>query len=235
MNSIKDDRGFNQGFKLVKSTEIRMRRRANWMMKEFESGKKSVLEIGCGRGEVGYWIAEQTNLDVLATDLCVPFIEGAKEKYQLPNLKFEVLDFNNAAQVNGRKFDYIIGNGILHHLYYHLPQALTTIKSLLNKNGKMIFMEPNIYNPYCALIFNIPYLRVKAHLEPDEMAFSKTFISKELKSVGFSNIQVSYRDFLLPGVPAFTTKLFIHGGNIAEKIPGIKMLSQSIFIVAENA
>ena len=136
MRSIKDDRGFNQGFELVKSTEIRMRRRANWMMNEFEHGRKSVLEIGCGRGEVSYWIAEQTKMEILATDLCEPFIESAKEKYQLPNLKFEVLDFNNASQVNGRKFDYIIGNGILHHLYYNLPQALTTIKSLLNKNGK---------------------------------------------------------------------------------------------------
>ncbi len=235
MNSIKDDRGFNQGFELVKSTEIRMRRRANWMMNEFESDKKSVLEIGCGRGEVSYWIAEKTNMDVLATDLCIPFIESAKEKYQLPNLKFEVLDFNNASQVNGRKFDYIIGNGILHHLYYNLPKALTTIKSLLNKNGKMIFMEPNIYNPYCALIFKIPYLRVKAHLEPDEMAFSKSFISRELRDVGFSNIEVTYKDFLLPGVPDFAIRPLIHLGNVAERIPGIKIMSQSIFIVAENS
>jgi 2-polyprenyl-3-methyl-5-hydroxy-6-metoxy-1,4-benzoquinol methylase len=235
MSSIKDDRGFNQGFELVKSTKIRMKRRANWIMGEFESGKKSVLEIGCGRGEVSNWIAEQTKMDILATDLCVPFIESAKEKYQLPNLKFEVLDFNNASQVNGRKFDYIIGNGILHHLYYNLPQALTAIKSLLNKNGKMIFMEPNIYNPYCALIFKVPILRIKAHLEPDEMAFSKSFISNELSKTGFSNIKVSYKDFLLPGVPDFAIKPLIQFGNIAERIPGIKMLSQSIFIVAENS
>jgi 2-polyprenyl-3-methyl-5-hydroxy-6-metoxy-1,4-benzoquinol methylase len=211
-----------------------MRRRANWMMNEFESNKKSVLEIGCGRGEVSFWIAEQTKMEVLGTDLCVPFIEKAKTAFQLPNLNFEVLDFNNAAQVKGRKFDYIIGNGILHHLYYHLPEALSNIKSLLHKNGKMIFMEPNIYNPYCALIFQIPFLRKKAHLEPDEMAFSKSFISKELKKAGFVNVHVSYKDFLLPGVPDFAINPLIQIGNVAEKLPGLKMISQSIFIVGEN-
>ena len=234
MSSIKDDRGFNQGFELVKSTEIRMRRRAKWMMDSFGTEKKSVLEIGCGRGEVSFWIAEQTKMEVLGTDLCVPFIEKAKESFKLSNLNYEVLDFNNASQVKGRKFDYIIGNGILHHLYYHLPEALATIKSLLNKNGKMIFMEPNIYNPYCALIFQIPFLRKKAHLEPDEMAFSKSFISQQLKKAGFSNVEVSYKDFLLPGVPDFAINPLIHLGNIAEKIPVLKMMSQSIFIIGEN-
>lgn len=235
MSSIKDDRGFNQGFELVKSTEIRMKRRAQWFQDRMDSqSNKTVLEIGCGTGEVSLWIAENSKLNVLGTDLCVPFIENAAKQYQRPNLSFEVLDFNNPEQVKHRKFDYIIGNGILHHLYYHLPEALITIKSLLNPGGKMIFMEPNIYNPYCALIFNIPALREKAHLEPDEMAFSKSFISQKLQAAGFKNIEVEYKDFLLPGIPEFLIAPSIAIGNIAEKLPLVKNVSQSIFIEAQN-
>ena len=59
-----------------------------------------------------------------------------------------MLDFNKLEQVNGRKFDYIIGNGILHHLYHHLDEALKTLYSLLNDQGRIVFLEPNIYNPY---------------------------------------------------------------------------------------
>lgn len=231
MASIVDDRGFNQGFELVKSTEVRMRRRATWMLNEMNTSLQgSVLEIGCGTGEVSYWMAQQSPLHILGTDLCVPFIDEAKKKFLLPNLSYEVLDFNQPEQVQGRTFDYIVGNGILHHLYYHLDDALRTLHQLLKPGGKIIFMEPNIYNPYCAFIFN--YARKWANLEPDEMAFSKSFIENKLHATGFSQVNVQYKDFLLPGIPDFLIQPSIAAGNVLEKMPLVKMVSQSLFIVA---
>ena len=233
MASIIDDRGFNQGFKLVKSTELRMRRRADWIATEMiNNSPKNVLEIGCGTGEVSYWIADKYHHDVLGTDLCEPFIDYAKQEFKLPNLRYETLDFSNTKDVNGRKFDYIIGNGILHHLYRNLDNALINMHELLNKGGKIIFMEPNIYNPYCALIFN--FARNWAKLEPDEMAFSKKYISKKLKAAGFCNIKVDFKDFLLPGIPNFLINPSILIGNVLEKTPLIKCTSQSLFISAEK-
>lgn len=231
MASIVDDRGFNQGFELVKSTEVRMRRRAAWMLQEIDKNTQGqVLEIGCGTGEVSYWMAQQSPLHILGTDLCAPFIDEAKKKFLLPNLSYEVLDFNKPEQVQGRTFDYIVGNGILHHLYYHLDDALRTLHRLLKQGGKIIFMEPNIYNPYCAFIFN--YARNWANLEPDEMAFSKSFIEKKLHATGFNSVDVQYKDFLLPGIPEFLIQPSITIGNVLEKIPLINMVSQSLFIVA---
>jgi ubiquinone/menaquinone biosynthesis C-methylase UbiE len=236
MASIKDDRGFNQGFELVKSTEVRMKRRSDLILTETEkSATKKILEIGCGTGEIAYWMAQNSPAQVLGTDLCVPFIEDAGKKYQLPNLQYAVLDFNKADQFKGEKFDYIVGNGILHHLYYHLDEALKNMLGLLNKGGKMIFMEPNIYNPYIHFIFSYPKLRVKAHLEPDEMAFSKNFIEDKLLTAGYTNIKVEYRDFLLPGIPAFLINPSVVVGDVLEKIPVVKKVSQSIFITAEKA
>ena len=232
-DNIMDDRGFNQGFKLVKSTEVRMRRRADWMIsKMLPDSSKNVLEIGCGTGEVSYWIAEKTGMQVFATDLCIPFIDEAKVKLKLPNLEFEFLDFKNPEQVKNRTFDYIIGNGILHHLYFHLDDTLQTLNKLLNKDGKIIFIEPNIYNPYCALIFN--FARKWAKLEPDEMAFSKPFITEKLKVAEFTKIKVNYKDFLLPGIPNFLIKPSIYIVDLAENSILLKWLSQSIFIEASK-
>jgi 2-polyprenyl-3-methyl-5-hydroxy-6-metoxy-1,4-benzoquinol methylase len=232
--SIVDDRGYNQGFKETFALKKRMERRAGWMINEMNAkvGKK-VLEIGCGTGYVSYYIAGKTGMQMIGSDLCEPFIEEATKKYILPNLSFLILDFNKAATGIHNKFDYIIGNGILHHLYYNLDEVLSTLKNLLNLQGKIIFMEPNIYNPYVAAIFKNKRLRTWAKLEPDEMAFSRAFIRKKLQSTGFKNIKVRYKDFLLPGVPRLLVKPSIVIGNVLEKTP-FKFVSQSILICAEN-
>lgn len=144
-----------------------------------------------------------------------------------------MLDFNMAAESVHEKFDYVIGNGILHHLYYNLANSLLTLKNLINPQGKIIFMEPNIYNPYVTAIFKNRAFRKWARLEPDEMAFSKKFIEKKLDQAGFENIKVEYKDFLLPGIPAFLVKPSIIIGDFLEKTP-LKFISQSIFISAQK-
>jgi len=232
--SIVDDRGYNQGFKESASSRKRMERRADWMIEEMdiESGK-SVLEIGCGTGYLSYYIAKKTGMRVAGTDLCRPFIEEATRNYILPNLSYYIVDFNQAAESVHEPFDYVVGNGILHHLYYNLKESLLTLKRLINPGGKIIFMEPNIYNPYVSAIFKNKALRKWARLEPDEMAFSKKFIESELDHAGFENIKVKYKDFLLPGIPALFINPSIVLGNFLEKTP-VKFISQSIFITAQK-
>lgn len=234
MAAITDDRGYNQIFEQSEVNLIRLKRRAEWLISEMKPGAgKSVLEIGCGTGYMAYIMANHTGMQTLGSDLCEPFIREAREKYILPNLSFEVLDFNTAANTVHNRFDYIVGNGILHHLYHHLDEVFITFKDLLNPGGKIIFMEPNIYNPYVAAIFKNKTLRKSAKLEPDEMAFSKTFISKKLDKANYKNVRVSYRDFLLPGIPRLLVKPSIVIGNALEKTP-LKFISQSILISAEK-
>lgn len=232
MSAIRDDRGFNQIFEQNKVNLIRLKRRADWFIGHMQPAPdKSVLEIGCGSGFMSYHIAKTTAMHVIGADLCVPFIEEARKKYTSPNLKFEVLDFNEASERIQHKFDYITGNGILHHLYYNLENVLNTFQKLLTPQGRIIFMEPNIYNPYVAAIFKNKLLRKMAKLEPDEMAFSKGFIDKKLQAAGFKNIQITYKDFLLPGIPVWAVTPSIILGNVLEKTP-LKIISQSILITA---
>lgn len=233
MENIKDDRGFNQVWGDSKSTRIRAERRCDYMISQMNiQPGASVMEIGCGTGKNCFMLAKKTGMNVLGTDLCVPFIEDAKKNFQLPNLRYDILDFNQASQFKGEKFDYIIGNGILHHLYHHLDDAFTNMRNLLKDNGKIIFLEPNLYNPYVYLIFSYDKLRTLTHLEPDEMAFSKRFVSKKLNKAGYSNIKVEYKDFLLPGIPDALIAPSVIIGDLVEKIPLVNKVSQSIFISA---
>lgn len=235
MENIKDDRGYNQVWADSKSTRIRAERRCDYMISQMKvAPEATVMEIGCGTGKNAFMLAQKTGMQVLGTDLCVPFVEQAQQQYRLPNLEYAVLDFNKAETFKGRLFDYIIGNGILHHLYYHLDEAFVNMQALLKPGGKIIFLEPNIYNPYVYFIFTYPTLRKKAFLEPDEMAFSKGFVTDKLRQTGYTNIQVEYRDFLLPGIPDWAISPSVALGAVAEKIPLINMVSQSIYITAEK-
>ncbi len=233
MGNITDDRGYNQVWADRESTRIRSERRCDYMISQMlVDPSKSVMEIGCGTGRNCFMLAQKTGMNVLGTDLCVPFIDDAKKNFQLPNLRFDILDFNKADLFKGEKFNYIIGNGILHHLYYHLDEAFVNMRNLLTDDGKIIFLEPNIYNPYCALIFN--FARKQAKLEQDEMAFSKGFVTAKLQATHYKNIKVEYKDFFLPGIPEVLIKPSIVIGDVAERIPLVKMISQSIYITAQK-
>jgi SAM-dependent methyltransferase len=233
MTSIKDDRGYNQGFAPSKSTTVRMERRTELLLSEMDLTRDTrILEIGCGTGEVSYWMASRSPAHVLGTDLCATFIEEAKKNYHLPNLQYEVVNFNDPNVFSGMQFDYVVGNGILHHLYNNLDEVFVSMRRLLKENGEIIFLEPNLYNPYIYFIFSYPILRTFAHLEPCEMAFSKKFITDALNRAGFTDIQIGYRDFLLPGIPNFLITPSIWTGTVLEKIPFVNKIAQSLFIRA---
>jgi 2-polyprenyl-3-methyl-5-hydroxy-6-metoxy-1,4-benzoquinol methylase len=183
-------------------------------------------------------LAEMTGNSVLGTDICAPFIEQAKATYSLPNLKYQRLDFNDLSEirevVKDHKLDYVVGDGILHHLYYNLDESLKNINSLLADNGKIIFLEPNFFNPYCLLIFHVGFFRKLAKLEPVEMTFTSGFMKEKLEVAGFSPVLTEYRDFLVPGTPESLMPLVVAAGAVMEKIPLLKLFSQSLFISADK-
>jgi cyclopropane fatty-acyl-phospholipid synthase-like methyltransferase len=233
MEHRKDDRGYNQVWADTKATRIRSERRCNAIIAEMQIGpSKSVMEIGCGVGKNAFMLAEKTGMNVLGTDLCVPFIDEARETFKLPNLRYDILDFNYPDRFKGERFDYIIGNGILHHLYHNLDAAFGHMLDLLKDNGKLIFWEPNIYNPYIYLIFTNQWLRKKTFLEPDEMAFSKRFVSRKLQEAGYKDVHADCRDFVLPGIPDSIILPAIMISDILDKTPVMRNLAQSLFITA---
>ena len=66
------------------------------------------------------------------------------------------------------------------------------------------------------------------------MAFSRTYIREKLTKAGFGKVDVEYKDFLLPGIPYFLVKPSIVIGDILEKIPFTRFVSQSIFLTASK-
>ena len=238
--SIIDDRGYNQGFKPSPSLVVRNQQRVAHLLRclRITTTPHHMLEIGCGTGEYASLLASQSHISVLGTDICQPFVDYAQQHFAKANLRFDCFDFTDATEVHNHigatRFDSVVGNGILHHMYYHLDDVLSHIRRLLVPGGRIAFMEPNLYNPYIAAIFQIGVLRKLAKLEPSEMAFSRGTIAAALQRVGFTDVHVEYRDFLVPGTPAALIGPVQAVGAVAERIPGIQMMAQSLLISAQK-
>ena len=233
MKRVVDDLGYNQGWADGRATAVRSSRRCEYILSRLRRPLRGrLLELGCGTGLYSYLIARDSELDVLGTDRCVPFIEAANAAYRLPNLRYAVLDFTEADEMRSEQFDYIVGNGILHHLYHTLGAALANIRRLLKEGGRIVFLEPNLHNPYVFSIFRVPSLRRISGLAPGEMAFSKRFAKGALERAGFRDIEVEYKDFLLPGIPDFFIAPSLAIGAVLERLPLLRHMSQSIFITA---
>ena len=240
MSSLVDEHGFNQGFKLNSAQKARLQRRARAIVSEMrlpaEGGREldvHILELGCGTGGLAYELAKIAGACVTGVDRSQKFIDYATANYRHPNLRFLVANFSDSScgAVQG-KYDYIVGNGILHHLYYRLDKFLPTLAFWLRPGGRLIFWEPNLKNPYLFLIFKVAPLRHMARLEPEEMAFTPRFIHRKLTAAGFCQVRAVTRDFLLPNTPASWISSVVKIGDFLEKVPVVRGCAQSIFLTA---
>ncbi len=115
------------------------------------SGKR-VLDYGCGWGaESVRYLA--TGARVYGIDISRRFVESARALVgtQCPDhcrYDFDVMDAHQLL-FNEEEFDYVIGNGILHHLNQEI--ALREVYRVLRPGGEAIFFEPLADNPLLKL------------------------------------------------------------------------------------
>ena len=125
--------------------------------------RKKVLDYGCGRGELSLKLLKH-GAYVCGIDISPIYINDAinaakiqrysKKLYSFKVMDAHFLDFENCT------FDYVIGNGILHHL--EIREALSEIYRVLKIGGSLIVLEPLADNPLIRIFrFMTPYARTR--------------------------------------------------------------------------
>lgn len=239
MANIVDERGYNQIFAPSPAQALRLRRRAEAIIAALPPAipgqPRHLLELGCGTGELAHQLAGLTESRVTGVDLSERFVAQARDRHRRPNLDFRVVDLTREAPAaSDTRYDAIVGNGILHHLYHHLDAILPALRRWLRPGGLLLFWEPNLWNPYVWTIFTLKPMRRWAKLEPDEMAFTSGFIRKKLQRAGFGRIEVHTRDFLLPNTPTALVRPVSSVSDVLDRIPLVNRAAQSLFISAAN-
>ena len=200
------------------------------MLTDFIPAGSEVLELGCG---TGYFTKEiiKTGAKVTAIDISLDLLAVARKEVGAPNVVFME---ENAYRMTfpDNHFDYIIGSSVLHHL--DIPKALSEMFRVLKPGGRIAFTEPNMMNPQIAVQKNVPYVKRKLGDSPDETAFFRWRLSKQLRSYGFVDIAIRPFDFLHPATPVKMIPLISSIGLSIEKCPIIKEISGSLFIKASK-
>lgn len=212
---------------ITEAGKVRMKRRSQIVNSKIKSQVK-VLEIGAGSGQFSRYLVKP-RVKLTTVEFVPKIVQEAKKKLKAKNIKFVCADAHHLP-FKANSFDLVVGNSILHHL--DLNQALTEIKRVLKNQGRIIFFEPNMANPQIYLERHFKFLGKIFKNSPDETAFFRWVLKRELEKHGFQKVEVQPFDFLYPFTPRSLIKKVTRIGLFLEKIPVIKEFSGSLFISA---
>lgn len=105
-----------------------------------------ILEVGCGMGRYTLLLAER-GVRVEGLDLSPVLLERLRNfdggRYRIPLHCADIMEA--PAELRGR-FDAVVGFFALHHMH-DLRGCFASMARMLNPGGRVIFLEPNAYNP----------------------------------------------------------------------------------------
>ena len=108
-------------------------------LKNMKSDYK-VLEIGFGDG-YGTEIIAKSGANITAVELDADIVEQARQKYNLPNVKFELYD-GVTLNYDANSFDMVISYQVIEHVE-DVSQYLNNIKQMLKPEGLLLITTPS--------------------------------------------------------------------------------------------
>lgn len=193
---------------------------------------RRVVELGCGIGLFTRRLAG-TGATIVAVDLVAELLERARVSVPDPNVHFVEGDCMRLEEIpEAREADAVVANSVLHHL--DVAPALASILRVLRPGGRLVLSEPNLVNPQIFIFKNTPALRNRAGWSPDETAFTRWGLARDLRRAGFVDVRIRPFDFLHPATPASMAGWVERMGMAFERLPVLCEISGSIFIVASK-
>jgi len=227
---LKDEAGQNQVWSGTRALDYRNQYRASLISRViFEAQKKDILELGPGLGHLTQKLIQGDN-QIYVVEKSHAFFLALENHYQTQqNLSLAHEDALTFLKQTGNQYDFIVGIGILHHLW-HDPSWPQLLARKLKPIGSLVFLEPNPNNILAQFIFNTRLGRRLCSLEPKESLKSISAIHKSL-SHDFCGLKLMHYDF---NYPLFSLRLMKRLTQNEDKIPYPirRYVSQSILIKA---
>jgi len=186
------------------------------------------LELGCGTGLFLERVA-RSGATLVGIDVSVDLLGRARSR-TAPLANVRILEGDaHRLPFPDATFDAVYGSSILHHL--DLVAALREAKRVLKVGGRVAFTEPNLLNPQVAYMYYVGP-RARFGLSVDEMAFTKTRVTRVLRELGYVEAAVEFFDFLHPSTPPPILGAVARIGAVLEGLPVVRALAGSMLVCA---
>lgn len=194
-----------------------------------------VLDLACGNGLSTANIRGKT---VVGLDLSTKQMIRAQEQFKETNF---VMGDAEKLPFAGSTFDYVIAINMLHHVY-HPAKVLSEVFRVLKKGGRLLSVDPNLYNPIGFIGRGLYRLLGLKRIFPtfpqfalgeDERQFTKTDYYKLFKRSPFKTFVIKphrierilfFSTILMPAlnkIPGYD-KLLIVASKIGNQIVKVK-------------
>jgi 2-polyprenyl-3-methyl-5-hydroxy-6-metoxy-1,4-benzoquinol methylase len=205
----------------------RAQRRADFFLEYLRPGMRA-LEIGCGTGMFTRLCAP-SGATIVAVELSETLLTEARRDAAFPHVTYEVGDAH-ALKYADASFDMVYGSSVLHHL--EVVPALRELHRVLRPGGRLVFAEPNMLNPQIYAERHVDWVRRRTGTSPDETAFVRFTLRRQLASAGFVQIEVVPHDFLHPATPAALIPMVEKVSRLLERMPIVREIAGSLVIRA---
>ena len=154
MKNVYDNSTFFKEYQETRAKEVNANNLIeNPIMKEMlpKLNGKTILDLGCGAGDMDKYFVQEGAKRVLATDISVNMINVANEVNGDNKIEYQVLkmeDLNNITE----KFD-IVYSSLAFHYIEDFNKLTSDIYNLLNENGMLLYSQehPNALAPVLEL------------------------------------------------------------------------------------
>ncbi|MBQ3494921.1 MAG: methyltransferase domain-containing protein [Clostridia bacterium] len=104
-----------------------------------ELAGKTILDLGCGAGNMDKYFLEKGAKSVLGVDISQNMINEANKNVASENAEFRVLKMEDISSIN-QKFD-IVYSSLAFHYVEDMDKLLADIYNLLNKGGVVVYSQ----------------------------------------------------------------------------------------------
>lgn len=189
-----------------------------------------VLEIGCGTGSFTHHLAGAMAGRLTGVDVAPALLAHARR--DCPANASVVAGDVEALPFASDTFDAVVGNAVLHHL--RLDRAVPELLRVLRPGGRLCFTEPNMLNPQVFLERNVRWIGRLLDNSPDETAFVRRRIRRDLGALGVADLDVRPFDFVYPLTPSALLAAVERLSDVLERVPLVREIAGSLLIVGRR-
>lgn len=100
---------------------------------------KSILDLGCGYGEMDKYLKEQGAKYILGTDISKHMIEIANNENKIDGVEYQIIPMEEIYKLD-KKFDIVISSLAFHYIKDY-QKLIEDIYNILNEDGILLFSQ----------------------------------------------------------------------------------------------